>query len=1584
MKGFEEGQGRVKVIVNLAEPAETKARTDWHSKHSLKLLQDEIKAIQTPVLSALNEGEFKLRYRFDNQAGFSGEVTLQGLEKLKNDPRVISVEPVYLLEPHLRQGISLVHADTYRSSYNGAGIAIAICDTGIDYRHPMLGNGGFPNNKVIGGYDYGDSDADPMPDSTQAHGTCCAGIAAGDLGNVGDYIGGVAYNAKLYALKITPGSDGSASSDAMVAAWNWCVTHRNDNPAYPILVISTSFGGGRNYSTCDSSDSSMTIAANNAVAAGITVLASSGNDGYCDSIAWPSCISSVISVGAVYDAGFGTYLPCINAASCATKYSGGCSTGYYAIDNTAADVVTSYSNTASFLTVLAPSNQCYTTDIIGSAGYSSGDYYSSFGGTSAACPYTAGVVACLQSAAKTIRGSYLFPSEVRTILTSTGDNITDGKVAITKPRINLEQAINNLFIGSPPTANSINVTTPLNTAITIAFQATDDGLPNPPGDLSYIITSLPSHGTLSDPDAGGITAVPYTVVGNGNQVVYTPTTGYSGSDSFQFKANDGGTPPEGGDSNTATVSISVVDTIYMANMDTNPGWTLDSLWQWGTPTGSGGQHGNHDPTAGYTGAKVVGYNLLGDYENSITSTRWAKTPAINCTNRTGVTLTFYRWLNVEQPAYDHAYIQVSNNGSSWSTIWQNSSEITDSSWTLQTFDISAIADNQPTVYIRWGMGTTDSSWQYSGWNIDDVKITGIVGSLLPQPPVTQTGSASTQINTSIPITLVATDDGLPNPPGALTYIITSLPSNGVLSDPSNGVISSVPYSLLGYGNQVIYTPDVSFTGSDSFQFKANDGGTSPEGGDSNIATVSITVNPRRSTIFSEDFESGIGSFTIDNTFGDGSGLWHLTTTCNSILSGHSTPTSLYYGQNSTCNYDAGQTEGIVTSSVISLAGASVILLEFNYMLETEQFSGFDVASVEVSENGGDFIEYLSNTAGTLQDSSGGWVPKTLDLSSMAGSNVQIRFRFRTVDNVYNTYPGFYVDDVNVTGIISILQRTLSISSTAGGHTEPNEGDHQYNDGTVVDVNAIPNPNYHFVNWTGTAVTAGKVANPNSPSTTVLMDANYTVQANFAIDQRSLTTSASSGGTVTTPGIGTYWYDYNTPASIVASANDNYHFVNWTGDTDTIADVNAPLTTITMDANYAIQANFALTGVAPVITSTPVLSAIVNQLYSYDVNATGIPEPNYSLITSPAGMTINTSTGLISWTPDANQIGDVNVTVEAFNVAGTNQQSFTIMVSGGVVYISGYVIEPDGNTPVVGVLVDANSIGGSPDVNDAITDPNGYYEMAMPYNWSGTVTPAKEGYTFEPNGISYGNVVINEANDYTATLMTFKISGHVLEQDSNAPINDVNVLAENGGGQWTNRYGGGSGITDVNGYYKVVVDYNWSGKVMPTKYAYGFTPTNIDYNNVVADQNNQDYAGKLLTFVISGYIRNECNVPINGVLVDANNGGGQDTTDVNGFYEVWVDYNWFGTVTPSKAYYTFEPNSKAYTNVLEGKTGQGYLADNIYDLDCDGLISWGDVSVMTDNWLDDTVGNICDFNADAIVNFRDYTEFANVWLTEQGE
>jgi hypothetical protein len=83
-------------------------------------------------------------------------------------------------------------------------------------------------------------------------------------------------------------------------------------------------------------------------------------------------------------------------------------------------------------------------------------------------------------------------------------------------------------------------------------------------------------------------------------------------------------------------------------------------------------------------------------------------------------------------------------------------------------------------------------------------------------------------------------------------------------------------------------------------------------------------------------------------------------------------------------------------------------------------------------------------------------------------------------------------------------------------------------------------------------------------------------------------------------------------------------------------------------------------VLPKITSSPVTEAVVGQQYSYAVIATGTPAPTYSLAAAPDGMTIHTTTGLISWMPPA--AGIFNVTVRASNDAGAHSQSFTIGVS----------------------------------------------------------------------------------------------------------------------------------------------------------------------------------------------------------------------------------------------------------------------------------------------------------------------------------
>jgi hypothetical protein len=73
----------------------------------------------------------------------------------------------------------------------------------------------------------------------------------------------------------------------------------------------------------------------------------------------------------------------------------------------------------------------------------------------------------------------------------------------------------------------------------------------------------------------------------------------------------------------------------------------------------------------------------------------------------------------------------------------------------------------------------------------------------------------------------------------------------------------------------------------------------------------------------------------------------------------------------------------------------------------------------------------------------------------------------------------------------------------------------------------------------------------------------------------LNISSTSGGNVSVPGEGTFNYVAHSVNNISAVADPCYHFVNWTGNTSTIADVNASSTTITMNGSYTIQANFAI-------------------------------------------------------------------------------------------------------------------------------------------------------------------------------------------------------------------------------------------------------------------------------------------------------------------------------------------------------------------------------------------------------------------------
>ena len=161
-------------------------------------------------------------------------------------------------------------------------------------------------------------------------------------------------------------------------------------------------------------------------------------------------------------------------------------------------------------------------------------------------------------------------------------------------------------------------------------------------------------------------------------------------------------------------------------LSSNPRWSVEGQWAFGRPLGGvDGYFGYADPKSGYTGTNVYGYNLVGNYPANIRTTYYLTTPAIDCSRFRNVRLDFQRWLGIDYSVSDQAVIQASVDGAAWVDVWRhNGSEILDSKWTNVVYDLSTLADGQPAVYIRWGLGPTDNLWNFGGWNLDDIAVRG--------------------------------------------------------------------------------------------------------------------------------------------------------------------------------------------------------------------------------------------------------------------------------------------------------------------------------------------------------------------------------------------------------------------------------------------------------------------------------------------------------------------------------------------------------------------------------------------------------------------------------------------------------------------------------------------------------------------------------------------------------------------------------------------------------------------------------------------------------------------------------------------
>ena len=345
------------------------------------------------------------------------EIDAAGLTFLQKSSEVSSIEEDLPRPMMLAESVPLIGGTTaWASGFSGAGQTVAILDSGVDKTHSFL------SGKVVSEACYSTTNATftsvcpggvtqststgsgvncPMSlNNDCAHGTHVAGIAAGK----GTSFSGVAKDASIISIQVfsQPVAGGRLGAfDSNIISGLQRVQQLSGS--FNIAAVNMSLGGGLFTANCDGSQPSMKAAIDNLRSIGIATVIASGNNGSATGISSPACISSAISTGSTDDGSLFTI----------------------------ANQVSSFSNSASILNLLAPGNPINSSV--------PGGGFQNFAGTSMAAPHVAGAWAVLRSKAPSAT-----VAQVLQALTSTGLPVTDSRNGIIKPRIKVDAALNAL------------------------------------------------------------------------------------------------------------------------------------------------------------------------------------------------------------------------------------------------------------------------------------------------------------------------------------------------------------------------------------------------------------------------------------------------------------------------------------------------------------------------------------------------------------------------------------------------------------------------------------------------------------------------------------------------------------------------------------------------------------------------------------------------------------------------------------------------------------------------------------------------------------------------------------------------------------------------------------------------------------------------------------------------------------------------------------------------------------------------------------------------------------------------------------
>jgi len=431
--------GAISVIVEYETPGVTvSALNELEDKDILA----SVASARSLFVSSLSPAtQNRMSDSFQYYPGVVMQMNSDALAEIQSNPLVKDVYINKLNKPFLAQSRSIVHAGSGTSEVLGEGWTVAVLDTGSDKNHDFLRSSGAA--KVVSEACYsGFGISDPRiqrlcPGNAAAstvtnsglnctgfdgcdHGTHVAGIAVGE----GLAFGGVASRANLIAMQVFTGLVNLTGDDlSLCGGATRCILSSDSDiingmervfalrNTHNIAAVNFSLGGGRFASSCAGENTAFTATVARLKAAGIAVIAATGNEGLSGSLASPACIPDVIAVGATSD-------------FTGTRFG-------FSFE---LDVPTFYSNTHPLLDLYAP----------GSAIQSSvpGNGFEEFDGTSQATPHVAGAFAVLKQA-----NPDATVDQLEALLKSVGPDVVSPAGTVRK-RLDLGRALKEMGFGS--------------------------------------------------------------------------------------------------------------------------------------------------------------------------------------------------------------------------------------------------------------------------------------------------------------------------------------------------------------------------------------------------------------------------------------------------------------------------------------------------------------------------------------------------------------------------------------------------------------------------------------------------------------------------------------------------------------------------------------------------------------------------------------------------------------------------------------------------------------------------------------------------------------------------------------------------------------------------------------------------------------------------------------------------------------------------------------------------------------------------------------------------------------------------------